>query len=748
MYKHPGVYIEHVPSGLLAIEAASTSIAAFIGHVPRGNLITANAEEGEPVYITNISQYAQAFGVLNDQAGGIRDGANPDYFGHSVASFFANGGTKAYIVPVGDGNGDKASAALVDPFDNTMAFYFTARSAGVWANDLFIEIERTLDDADPANHLYGINIGQKNEKGEIEALEAFSNLSLNPEAGNYLAAKVEDESALISIRHLDITDGDAGRRKALIGASIASLDLATLTNADQLTLKLNAGAEFTINLAGGYGDLAAIASDIQTKVRAGAGEARTGFTAAITSDKRLLMIPGGNVANPAIAAKGSATALKLGLDPTVHRGRPVGAIDFAALNGQSVTLTVGAKNAVVNLANPANLAAVATQIQDAVRAAPNAVASFSADVVNDRLVMRTNDAFVASAVQVTGGTGAETVGLFAADAGELRPTAVNYPESYNGATNSAETRMAGGLDHGAPNVAAYRAAFIRLRDYRDISIVLTPGHHWIEGGDNSIIEAALAHCEFMQNRLLLIDPPRPTQATKLETPKDIKDLGAPTSPYSALYYPWLTVANPHYDPDTAANKPKTVDIPPSSFAAGLWARTDARRGVWKAPAGLEASVRGALSPTVRIGDDLQDNLNEWGVNCLRSIIGPTVIWGARTLATKTKPEFRYVPVRRTQSMIGESLYGALQTVVFEPNDHKLWSALKAAAATFMESLHRAGAFQPAKASEAFYVQCGLGETMTQGDIDGGIVRLVVGFAPLKPAEFVVVQIKQIVGRSA
>ena len=180
----------------------------------------------------------------------------------------------------------------------------------------------------------------------------------------------------------------------------------------------------------------------------------------------------------------------------------------------------------------------------------------------------------------------------------------------------------------------------------------------------------------------------------------------------------------------------------------MWARIDSRRGVWKAPAGLEATVRGSIGPNVLIGNDLQDNLNELGINCLRSIIGPTVIWGARTLATKAKPEFRYVPVRRTQNMIGESLYAALQAVVFEPNDHRLWASLRASVTNFMDGLFRAGAFQGEKASDAYYVLCGLGATMTQGDIDAGIVRVVVGFAPLKPAEFVVVQIKQIVGQTA
>ena len=308
-----------------------------------------------------------------------------------------------------------------------------------------------------------------------------------------------------------------------------------------------------------------------------------------------------------------------------------------------------------------------------------------------------------------------------------------------------------GGDNGdvTPTLAAYQSAYLTLRDYRDVSIMLLPGQHWAEGGDNSIIQSAITHAEFMQNRMVIIDPPDTSVVNdRLTTPKDVKDLGVSTSPYAALYYPWLEVANPYYDVDTAANLPKTFPIPPSGFAAGMWARIDGSRGVWKAPAGLEATVRGAIGPNVLIGNDLQDNLNEFGVNCLRSIIGPTVVWGARTRATKSKPEYRYVPVRRTQNMIGESLYNALQAVVFEPNDHKLWSSLRANVGAFMDTLHRAGAFQGEKASDAYYVQCGLGSTMTQADIDGGVVRVVVGFAPLKPAEFVVVQIKQIVGQTA
>ena len=321
-------------------------------------------------------------------------------------------------------------------------------------------------------------------------------------------------------------------------------------------------------------------------------------------------------------------------------------------------------------------------------------------------------------------------------------------------TNSANTDptelkvvLTAGADSGAPKKADYETALEALKDYRSVSIVVLPGLNWKE--NKEIYQSGITHAEFMKNRMVLVDTKDPAKDTdQLKTAKNVKDAGFPVSPYSALYYPYLTVTNPFYDAETAANKPAKFDIGPSAMAAGLWGRIDAARGVWKAPAGLEATVRGALGPNVMIGNAIQDNLNEWGVNCLRSIIGPTVVWGARTLATKAKPQYRYVPVRRTQNMIGESLYNALQAVVFEPNDHKLWGALRASIGNFMDGLHRAGAFQGEKASDAYFVNCGLGSTMTQGDIDAGIVRVAVGFAPLKPAEFVVVQIQQIVGQTA
>jgi phage tail sheath protein FI len=284
-----------------------------------------------------------------------------------------------------------------------------------------------------------------------------------------------------------------------------------------------------------------------------------------------------------------------------------------------------------------------------------------------------------------------------------------------------------------------------LRKVRDVSIVLLPGQQWADDGSgNAAISATLAHCESTKSRVVIIDPPPTLELAQAST---VTTMSLPTSTYSSLYYPWVSMTNPLYNEDLNPLAAKTVVVPPSAFAAGMWSKIDGKRGVWKAPAGVEAQLNGAAGLTFNVEDLEQDQLNPLGINCFRKMpsFGP-VIWGARTLATKANPEWRYVPVRRTAIFIEQSIYNGIQWSVFEPNDHPLWGSLRANIGSFMNGLFRSGAFQGATAKDAFFVRCGLGDTMTQGDIDRGQVIVIVGFAPLKPAEFVIVRIQQKVGQ--
>jgi hypothetical protein len=212
---------------------------------------------------------------------------------------------------------------------------------------------------------------------------------------------------------------------------------------------------------------------------------------------------------------------------------------------------------------------------------------------------------------------------------------------------------------------------------------------------------------------------------------------------AAFYYPWVKAPDPKQEGRLRL-------FPPSGFAAGLYAFTDANRGVWKAPAGTDASLTGAVGVETVLTDLENGDLNVKAINCLRTFpTYGTVIWGARTLkgANEEGSEWKYIPVRRTALFIEESLYRGLKWVVFEPNDEPLWASIRLNAGAFMHNLFRQGAFQGSTPRDAYFVKCDK-DTTTQSDINLGIVNIVVGFAPLKPAEFVVVKIQQMAGQIA
>lgn len=212
---------------------------------------------------------------------------------------------------------------------------------------------------------------------------------------------------------------------------------------------------------------------------------------------------------------------------------------------------------------------------------------------------------------------------------------------------------------------------------------------------------------------------------------------------AAFYFPWLSA--PDIMQQNAAR-----DFPPCGYVAGIYARTDSSRGVWKAPAGIDASVTGVIGASAPLTDKQNGVLNLQAINCIRDFqVYGTVVWGARTLQGNDErgSEWKYIPVRRTALFIEESLFRGTKWVVFEPNDEPLWAQIRLNVGAFMHNLFRQGAFQGQTPKDAYFVKCDK-ETTTQNDINLGIVNIVVGFAPLKPAEFVVIKIQQMAGQIA
>lgn len=264
--------------------------------------------------------------------------------------------------------------------------------------------------------------------------------------------------------------------------------------------------------------------------------------------------------------------------------------------------------------------------------------------------------------------------------------------------------------------------------------------------DNSVYQEAMQYCS-RRRSMLIVDSPAEWTSIKETAASEARDnlsnmgLTGIAARNAAIYFPRVIQSDPMHDGQLDT-------FVPSGIIAGIYARTDAQRGIWKAPAGLDASLNGIQGLEVNLTDAENGMLNPLGINCLRFFpISGRVVWGSRTLrgADQLADEYKYIPVRRLALYIEESLFRGTKWVVFEENDEPLWAQIRLNIGAFMNNLFRQGAFQGKTPREAYFVKCDK-ETTTQDDINRGIVNIVVGFAPLKPAEFVIIKIQQIVGQ--
>jgi phage tail sheath protein FI len=282
-------------------------------------------------------------------------------------------------------------------------------------------------------------------------------------------------------------------------------------------------------------------------------------------------------------------------------------------------------------------------------------------------------------------------------------------------------------------------ALDRIEPFR-FNLLCLPGTAFLDEDDVKAVADAAAAYVTAHRAFLVVD--MPFELSNASRAQDWLLLKGPTpTPNAAVYFPAVKVPDP-----LAPGRQRAMGA--SGVVAGIYARTDATRGTWKAPAGIDATLSGA-SPAVPLNDGDSGRLNPLAVNALRSfpVVGD-VVWGARTLfgADQRASEWKYVPVRRTALYIENSLFDGLKWVVFEPNDEPLWSQIRLNVGAFMQDLFRQGAFQGTTPREAYFVRCDR-TTTTQSDIDKGIVNILVGFAPLKPAEFVVIHIQQLAGQT-
>ena len=765
-YLHPGVYIEEVPSGAKPIEGVSTSVAAFVGAARRG-------PAGEANLIQKLDDYTAEYGEIE---------STDDAMGFAVQAFYLNGGGAAYICRlVGEGSEQAEESFTGEDTGATDILTVRANSVGRWGNEVYVRIVKP----DPAALTFTLEVGHR-EDDEFEEDETFAGLSMREDDDNYALSVVNGSSSLIE---LSLTSDAASnyqdatvRGGALTGEAATFFNDAAAAATGFWTLSLNINGLGTQQISL---DPAALATSFTDDLDADGAVVANAVTAAVqalgtssdyqsfqcsylTADDRFELQAAETDSNAKLEGFSGTLATLLRLDASAVAtltGADVSSTDFqsgfAALTtdasrtftvdidnrgGASVIIAASSLSLVGN--NATDGAALARAVQDAVQAYDprvQAFKDFKCTYDGTRFVLSSGSAAPRDSGVSVSASGLVT--LMALDSG----TELAGRDFDQGTAGVIPVQSLGPLDAGvqlteglefAPTPNDYADFYSHtLRKVRDVSIIVLPGQSWAaDGSGNAAISNTLSFAETYKRMMVIVDPRADHELDQAAT---VNDMGLPTSTYSALYYPWVDMANPLYNEDTNPTAPRNVAVAPSAIAAGMWAKIDGKRGVWKAPAGVETQLLGASGLQFNVEDGEQDQLNPLGVNCIRKLPGfGSVIWGSRTLATRAAPEWRYVPIRRTAIFIEQSIYNGIQWAVFEPNDHPLWGGLRSNIGSFMNGLFRAGAFQGATAKEAYFVRCGLGDTMTQGDIDRGQVIVIVGFAPLKPAEFVIVRIQQ------
>ncbi|NOX84440.1 MAG: phage tail sheath family protein [Chlorobi bacterium] len=288
-------------------------------------------------------------------------------------------------------------------------------------------------------------------------------------------------------------------------------------------------------------------------------------------------------------------------------------------------------------------------------------------------------------------------------------------------------------DGSNPHNSDYQKAFSLLDNVKDISIVAVPGL-----GLPSLIGFGSFYCQQRGDCFFIGDMPSHigTTAEALSIANQI----SPVISFGAVYLPWIMINDP------TGKTSRLVAAPPSGAVAGIYFRTDENRGIWKAPAGKDGTVNEAVGLSFNITSRDQDSLNSSGINAIREFPGRGIlVWGSRTLASQSDPEFKYVPVRRTAIFIEQSIRKGLEWVVFEPNNEPLRTNIRQTTESFMMDLFRKGALQGITPDEAFFVRCGR-DTTALNEIDSGMLNLVIGFSLVKPAEFLILNIQLKTGK--
>ena len=786
---YPGVYIEEIPSGVRTITGVSTSVALFIGRAKQGPM-------KKPTLCLNFTDFVRTFGT--DTSTGE--------LAHSVRLFFENGGTQCYIMRIA--NGATAAEVTLQSEAGVGVLKLMAKNAGLIGET--IRALTTYNGQQP-EVTFNLEIFRWETVGSQlvkQDRELWSNLSMDPLASRYAPTYLTQNSSLVDAAAA-VTVPAPGSGASQSGRPVP-FDSGTPTTfrAGWTTILGNgggvAGNRFRISVDGTpYVDVDLTSLNVSGISAASIVASQTALAALIKGaiDPALPLgktVQVDFVAGPTPpAADGNATSLlrisstsgDVFIQPAATNdlaaplmlGTAQGGLEasrYAAARPAPNGITLKALNALVGFAQQPQNAfntltvdgsaiALGTTLQTVGAASTLYKDAFATSRTGNNDGVREKLAILQAAVnnfaagnptfrwkaEVWGSRLAllptngsdNAIGAITTAAADIGADFTKNVARYSlgvGGTAGLQT-PAGSLasDGAKPTLTDYADAYTVIDKEVDLfNLLILPKDVDHSGTETANLWGPASSFCLDRRAFLLMDGPADWKSVQTATSPTIGvnslRVGL-VKDHAALFYPRLLIN------DSGLRKA----VGASGAIAGLMARIDSTRGVWKAPAGTEADLRGIAGLELVFSDGENGVLNPRGINTLRAFATGIVNWGARTMDGDDDfgSEWKYIPVRRLALFIEESLYRGTQWVVFEPNDEPLWAQIRLNLGAFMNNLFRQGAFQGRTPREAYFVKCD-SETTTQNDINLGVVNILVGFAPLKPAEFVVIKLQQMAGQ--
>jgi phage tail sheath protein FI len=644
---------------------------------------------GEAVMVESWAEYEAMFGGLIP---GI-------YLGYAVYQFFLNGGSQAYIVrlcvmlPSGPGVAVAAQATI-------NGLQVAAANPGSWGNNIAIAISNVSSVANTFN----LQVFELNANGTLSLVESYSNLSISATSPQYAVTVVNSQSNYIAI---------------------------TTTPPPPISPP----ASLTLPTATAYYTIAGSATGSVTP-GSGVTQAATGATATLVSvgTSGTMLITGlvGGPAN-ATAWTGAATFTpSSGAVPIQSTALIPGRVTsgtFSASETVTQSQSGGSATAYLIGGSAASTSGIVTSgyllVAGLAGSAPNSFNTWSDS--GGAVFTPSGSPLPTSAIPL--GT-SSTPGVTDPPLQATDP-ASPFVQLLLGPTSSSEPMT------GYQLLANVTPMF---------NLLCVPGHV-----DANTIGQLQEFCA-INRAFLIVDSPY-VQNLSTANVNSMANSSGPVDGGSnpltngqytsnaAFYFPWISASDPISG--------QSALFPPGGFVAGIYASTDASRGVWKAPAGIDAGLTGSVGLQYVMSDQQNGGLNPIAVNCVRQFPSfGNVVWGARTMAgaDAVGSQWKYVPIRRLALFIESSLYAGTQWAVFEPNSEPLWGQVRLSIGTFMQGLFLQGAFAGTTPQQAYFVKCD-DENNTDATTALGILNVTVGFAPLYPAEFVVIQIQQMMSQS-